>query len=286
MRENTLTIENNKLESEGSNFFRYSLIVEYVGWGFFGSQRQPNVKTVQSELEDSLKKLLQYDVKVIFSGRTDRGVHAKNQVAHFNVPFELNLNRFLYSLNSILSEHLSVKNVQKVDRTFHSQLSAKYRWYRYTINNQPQRSVWLDKTSCHIYEKLNVESMQKALNYLRGKHDFTSFKKVNTPNPVKECVVYNAEISEKSGVINIDLIANRFLYNMIRIIAGTLIEIGKGIYPPEHMLKVLEAKDRTIAGFTAEACGLTFMMVGYDEKYDIKATMEINDNENLLSKAS
>jgi len=146
--------------------------------------------------------------------------------------------------------------------------------------------VWLDKTSCHIYEKLNVESMQKALNYLRGKHDFTSFKKVNTPNPVKECVVYNAEISEKSGVINIDLIANRFLYNMIRIIAGTLIEIGKGIYPPEHMLKVLEAKDRTIAGFTAEACGLTFMMVGYDEKYDIKATMEINDNENLLSKAS
>ena len=203
MRENTLKIDNNKLESEGSNFFRYSLIVEYVGWGFFGSQRQPNVKTVQSELEDSLKKLLQYDVKVIFSGRTDKGVHAKNQVAHFNVPFELNLNRFLYSLNSILSENISVKNVQKVDKTFHSQLSAKYRWYRYTINNQPQRSVWLDKTSCHIYEKLNVESMQKALNYLRGKHDFTSFKKVNTPNPVKECVMYNAEISEKSGVINI-----------------------------------------------------------------------------------
>jgi tRNA pseudouridine38-40 synthase len=284
MLENTLKIEDNKFISEEINFFRYSLVVEYIGWGFSGSQRQPGVKTVQSELENALKKLLQYDIKVIFSGRTDKGVHAKNQVAHFNVPFELNLNRFLYSLNAILSEHVSVKNVQKVDKNFHSQISAKYRWYRYTINNRPQRSVWLNKTSSHIYEKLNIESMQKALTYLIGKHDFTSFKKVNTPNPVKECVMYHAGISEKAGVINIDLIANRFLYNMIRIIAGTLIEIGKGIYPPEHMLKVLEAKDRVYAGPTAEACGLTFMLVGYDEKYNIN--MEIQNNENLLSKAS
>jgi len=309
MRENSLKIENNKLESEGSNFFRYSLIVEYVGWGFCGSQRQPGVKTVQSELEKALKKLLQFDIKVIFSGRTDKGVHAKNQVAHFNVPFELNLNRFLYSLNSVLSENISVKSMQKVDKNFHSQISAKYRWYRYIINNKPQRSVWLNKTSAHIYEKLDVQSMQTALNYLIGKHDFTGFKKVNSPNPVKECTMYHAVISEKAGVINIDLIANRFLYNMVRIIVGALIEIGKGLYPPEHMLKILEAKDRTLAGHTAEACGLTFMMVGYDEKYNIRSVsenlkntdkqyemiqtelnhnvkMEINNNENLLSKAS
>ena len=284
MRENTLTIENKNFISEEINFFRYSLVVEYVGWEFSGSQKQPKVKTVQSELENALKKLLQCDIKVIFSGRTDKGVHAKNQVVHFNVPFELNLNRFLYSLNAILSEHISIKNVQKVDKTFHSQISAKYRWYRYTINNRPQRSVWLNKTSSHIYEKLNVESMQKALDYLIGKHDFTSFKKVNTPNPVKECVMYHAVISEKEGVINIDLIANRFLYNMVRIIAGTLIEIGKGLYPAEHMQKVLEAKDRTLAGHTAEACGLTFMLVGYDEKDNIN--MEIDNNENLLCKAS
>jgi len=253
MRENTLKIENNKLESEGSNFFRYSLVVEYVGWGFCGSQIQPGVKTVQSELENALKKLLQCDIKVIFSGRTDKGVHAKNQVVHFNVPFELNLNRFLYSLNAILSENLSVKSVQKADKNFHSQISAKFRWYRYVINNRPQRSVWLNKTSSHIYEKLDLQSMQTALNYLIGKHDFTGFKKVNSPNPVKECIMYHAVISEKAGVINIDLIANRFLYNMVRIIAGTLIEIGKGLYPPEYMLKILEAKDRTMAGPTGEA---------------------------------
>lgn len=284
MQGKKLTIKNNKLQSEESNFFRYSLIIEYIGYGFSGSQRQPNAITVQSEIENALSKLLQYDVKVIFSGRTDKGVHAKNQAAHFNIPFELNLKRFLYSLNSILSENLSVKNVQRVNMNFHSQKSAKYRWYRYKINNRPHRSVWLNKTSCHIHEKLNVKSMREALSYLTGKHDFTSFKKVNTPNPVKECVMYYAGITEKAGVINIDLIANRFLYNMVRIIAGTLIEIGKGLYPAEHMLKVLKAKDRTLAGHTAEACGLTFMLVGYDEKHDIN--MEIKDNENLLSKAS
>jgi len=281
---NTLTIENNKFISEENTFFRYSLIVEYVGSEFSGSQRQPGVKTVQSELETAIKKLLQCDINVVFSGRTDKGVHAKNQIVHFNVPFELNLHRFLYSLNAILSKHISVKNVQKVNKNFHSQKSAKYKWYRYSINNKPQRSVWLEKTSSHIYEKLNVKAMQKALGFLIGKHDFTSFKKVNTPNPVKECVMIYAGIREKAGVINIDLIANRFLYNMVRIIVGTLIEIGKDIYPPEHMLKVLEEKNRTYAGHTAEACGLTLMLVGYEEKYNVN--MEINNNENLLCKAS
>jgi tRNA pseudouridine38-40 synthase len=306
MLKNKLTIKNNKLQSEvrsgseslkdgfagledlnsfGSNFFRYSLIVEYIGEAFFGSQRQPCVKTVQSELEFAIKKLLQCDIKVIFSGRTDRGVHAKNQVVHFNVPFELNIKRFLYSLNAILSEHISVKNMQKVNNTFHSQISAKYRWYRYVINNRPYRSVWLDKTSSHVYEKLNVEKMQIALDYLIGKHDFTSFKSTNTPNPVKECNMYYARINEKSGVIKIDLIANRFLYNMVRIITGTIIEIGKGIYPPEHMMKVLESKNRTCAGHTAEACGLTLMAIGYEEKHNIKISME-NNNEDLLCKAS
>jgi len=286
MQENKLIIENNKLESEESNFFRYSLIIEYDGSAFSGSQRQPNVVTVQSEIENALKKLLQRDVNLIFSGRTDKGVHAKNQVAHFNVDCELNLRRFLHSLNSVLSENISIKNVQKVNKSFHSQQSAKYRWYRYTVNNRPQRSVWLDKTSCHVYEKLNTEAMKKALNYLTGKHDFTGFKKVNTPNPVKECNMLYAECREKAGLINIDLIADRFLYNMVRIISGTLIEIGKEIYPPEHMLNVLNAKDRTKAGHTAKACGLTFMMVGYDEKYNMKMSMEKNNNENLFCKAS
>jgi len=294
MHKNQLTISNyNELKSEESNFFRYSLCMEYAGWAFAGSQKQPNVTTVQSEIEAALKQLLNFDINLIFSGRTDRGVHAKNQVAHFDVPFELNAHRFLYSLNAVLSENISVKKMQLVDNKFHSQKSAKFRWYRYSINNKPHRSVWLSKTTTHIHEKLDVDAMKSAVNFLLGKHDFTSFRKVKSPNPVRECVMYFAGISEKNGIINIDLIANRFLYNMVRIIAGTLIEIGKGIYPPEHMKKVLEAQDRTFAGITAEACGLTFMLVGYDEKVlattnndNIKSIMENKNNENLLCKAS
>lgn len=284
MSGNNTIILNNNFVSEESDFFRYVFVMEYIGENFSGSQKQPNTNTVQSELETAIKQLLQRDVNVIFSGRTDKGVHAKNQVAHINVPFELNIKRFLHSLNSLLSENICVKNIQEIPKTFHSQKSAKYRWYRYTINNRPQRSVWLKMTTSHIHEKLNVEAMQKAISYLVGKHDFTGFKGANSCNPAKDCNMMHVSCYENSGIIKINLIANRFLYNMVRIITGTLIEIGKGIYPPEHMLKVLEGRDRRQAGFTAEACGLTLMQVGYDEKYNIK--MEINSNENLLCKAS
>jgi len=294
MQKNQLKISNNiELQSEERNFFRYSLCIEYAGWAFSGSQKQPNAATVQSELEAALKQLLHCDINIIFSGRTDKGVHARNQVVHFEVPFELNTHRFLYSLNAVLSENISVKKIQQVDKKFHSQKSAKFRWYRYSINNNPHRSVWLSKTTTHIHEKLDVDAMKSAIGYLVGKHDFTSFKKVNSPNPVRECVMYYAGISEKNGIINIDLIANRFLYNMVRIIAGTLFEIGKGNYSPEHLKTILDAKDRTLAGVTAEACGLTFMLVGYGEKElapqnndNIKSIMENTNNENLLCKAS
>jgi tRNA pseudouridine38-40 synthase len=284
MSEDNRIILNTNFISEENTFFRYVLVIEYLGHAFYGSQKQPNVKTVQSELEDAIEQLLQRKTPVIFSGRTDKGVHAKHQTVHLNVPFELNRKRFLYSLNSVLSENICVKNIQQVDGNFHSQKSARFRWYRYTINNNPLRSVWLDKTASHIPDKLDVDVMQKALNYLVGYHDFTSFKGANSTNPTKDCHMFYANCKENQGIINIDLIANRFLYNMVRVITGTLIKIGRGIYPPEHMLRVLNARDRKSAGFTAEACGLTLMQVGYNEIYDVK--MEINSNENLLCKAS
>ena len=131
-----------------------------------------------------------------------------------------------------------------------------------------------------------ITNNQKEAKHLLGKHDFKSFQAADKVERSSIRTIKRMDIKKSGDLIKITVEADGFLYNMVRIIAGTLIEIGKGIYPPEHMLKVLEAKDRTIAGFTAEACGLTFMMVGYDEKYDIKATMEINNNENLLGKAS
>ena len=268
------------------NNLRYCLILEYIGTEFAGSQRQPDVNTVQSEIEKAIKQILQKDIKVIFSGRTDKGVHARGQVLHFDVNQELDTKKFAYALNSVLPEQISVRNIQQVDKRFHSQKSAEYRWYQYTINNRLQRSVWLDQTSMHIKDELNIEAMQKTLSYLVGERDFTSFKASNSANPAKICNMIYASCEENSGIIKINLIANRFLYNMVRIIIGTLLQIGKGAYTPEHVLKVLEAKDRKCAGPTAEAKGLTLMKVGYSEKYNIKMTMEKRNNENILSKAS
>jgi len=272
--------------SEEKFFFRYSLVIEYDGEAFCGSQRQANANTVQTELEKAISIILQSDTKVIFSGRTDKGVHAKNQVIHFNTQFRIDTYKFLYSLNAILSKNISVKSIKEADKSFHSQKSAKYRWYRYTINNKTQRSVWLDKISCHIHEKLNINDMQKALNFLVGRHDFTAFKCANTLNPAKECTILYAACRNKSGVIYIDLIADRFLYNMVRIITGTLIKIGLNVFPPEQMQIALESKDRRNAGPTAEPKGLALMMVGYEEKHDIKLNTEIKIDENVLCKAS
>lgn len=272
-------------QSEERNFFRYVLIVEYIGSSFSGSQKQPGKKTIQSELESALSVLTKFNVNTIFSGRTDRGVNAKGQVVHFDMPYQIDMHRFLYSLNALLPDEISVSTINEVDKEFHSQKSALYRWYRYTINNKSQRSVWL-KNAIHLQKKLNIEEMNKALSYLLGVHDFSSFKSSSSKNPAFECNMYFAKCKMEAGVIYIDLIANRFLYNMVRIIVGTLINIGKGEFSSEYMLKVLNYRDRTKAGPTARPEGLTFMSVNYGKKYSIFENKEAIYNENIFSKAS
>ena len=279
-----------KFISRTGSVFRYAMIIEYLGSSFAGSQIQPGQKTIQSEIEAVLNILIGHRVKTVFAGRTDRGVHAKGQVVHFDLPVEIDTYKFIHSMNSILPADISIISIKHVENDFHSQRSAQFRWYRYTINNRQQRSSWFNN-ALHVRQELDVESMNKALNYLIGKHDFSSFKSSDSCNPAKECTVYRAECtcnSEDSGIIYMDLIADRFLYNMIRIIVGTLIRIGKGSFSPEHMLEVLEAKDRTKAGPTARPEGLVLMSVGYSNKYKINDELnkEAIKNENLLCKAS
>ncbi|HSA07574.1 MAG TPA: tRNA pseudouridine(38-40) synthase TruA [Candidatus Gastranaerophilales bacterium] len=272
--------------SEKNN--KYAIIVEYIGTSFSGSQFQPEQITIQSEIERVIKILTKEEIKTVFSGRTDSGVHAKCQFVHFYTDRELDKKRFIYSINAMLPSNISVKQLMKVDKSFHSQKSARFRWYRYIINNGQARSVFLKDLSTHIRDDLNLEEMQKALNYISGCHDFTSFKKTNSDNPAKECNLMYASCRKKSDIIYIDLIANRFLYNMVRIIVGTLIEIGKGVYKAERMLDVLKAKDRRQAGNTADPNGLILMRVGYDEKYNLNElmNMEATNEQNLLCKAS
>lgn len=268
---------------------KYSMIVEYIGTNYSGSQVQPEAVTIQSELNKALSTLIsKHDgsaqecedspdcdehrcfktVKTIFSGRTDAGVHSKGQVVHFESDMPIVASRFINSMNGLLPEDISVKSVKQVEDTFHAQLSAKYRVYQYKIINRCQRSVW-DGHSLLIREPLDLERMNKALEYLIGEHDFTSFKSSGTLNPAKYCVVYRAQCtkSKEGDVITFEIAANRFLYNMVRTIVGTLLLIEHKKLEPEFMKYVLDAKDRTKAGPTISPDGLTLMEVGY-EPYD------------------
>lgn len=261
-----------KIEKE----FRYALMFEFLGTGFAGSQVQPGQKTVQSEFERVLAIILKQETKTVFAGRTDSGVHASCQFLHFDTDKELDIEKFIYSMNALISKDISVQKVVKVDKSFHAQKSGRYRWYRYLINNKKTRSVRLKETSMHFPGNLDVSEMQKALDYITGIHDFTSFKKTHTENPAKECNLIYASCRKISNIIYIDLIANRFLYNMVRIIVGTLLEIGTGSQKPERMLEVIRAKDRGQAGPTAQPQGLTLIRTGYDEKYNLN---EITQDE-------
>ncbi|MFH0703356.1 MAG: tRNA pseudouridine(38-40) synthase TruA [bacterium] len=273
--------KNNLINKEG--FFRYAMKVEYLGSLYAGSQKQPEQRTIQSELEAALAILIKQETKTVFSGRTDSGVHSKGQIVHFDSPFKIDTYRFLYSLNSLLPQDISISIIKETDSEFHSQKSALSRWYRYIINNRPQRSVWL-KQSVQIQKKLNIKEMNKALSYLTGKNDFSSFKSSNSKNPASECIMYFAKCKSKAGIIIIDFVANRFLYNMVRIIVGTLINIGKGVFPADHMLEVLNFKDRTKAGTTAKADGLIFMFVDYGEKYNSQIYNGFNNFVNKINK--
>ena len=227
------------------------------------------------------------NVKTVFSGRTDKGVHSKGQIVHFDSENMIDLHRFNYSLNSLLPLDMSVPEINETDEHFHSQKSAKFRWYRYIINNGSQRSVWLNE-SLNISTPLNLNLMNQALAYIVGEHDFNSFKGSSSSNPARVCNMYKAECKRENNLIIIDLAANRFLYNMIRIIVGTLLPIGKGVNPPESILDILNKQDRKAAGPTALADGLTLMYVGYEEKYNTLNLLnkEAINYENLFYEAS
>lgn len=263
---------------------RYLIEIEYIGTQYAGSQKQPKsmpntnkpLKTIQGEVEKAISTLTKTKTKTIFSGRTDAGVHAKGQIAHFDTELELIPSKFVNSLNGILPKDISIKELKKVDKSFHAQKSAKARYYRYTIVNRKQRSAW-DNNCLLIKYSLNIERMNEALSYLKGKHDFTSFKKMRTTNPAKICNMYEAKVTKEGDYIYIDFIADRFLYNMIRLIVGTLLWIERNSLEPEVMKKILESRDITKAGSTISPEGLTLIKVIYNDINGDKA------HENLFS---
>ena len=257
---------------------RFVLIIEYIGTNYAGSQKQPfdnivetsnkHQKTIQGELEKALSTLTKQKIKTIFSGRTDAGVHAKEQCVHFDSDVNCLTESFVNSLNGILPKDISVKQISTADKRFHAQKSAKFRWYRYTIINRKQRSAW-DKEGLLVRDNLDIIKMNESLKSLLGEHDFTSFKKVKTENPAKICKIYKACCHRNGDNIYIDLIADRFLYNMVRSIVGTLLMIQKNSLAPDTLKEILDEKDRSKAGPTISPIGLSLIKVIYQENMEI-----------------
>lgn len=263
---------------------RYALSVQYIGKNYAGSQiqfengQQIKAPTIQGELEKALSTLIKNNrneagngfselknnrqIKAIFSGRTDKGVNSLGQVVHFDTDEMIVASKFLYSINEILPDDISVSDLRIVEDSFHAQKKAKRRHYRFEFINRRCKNAF-DGDLMRVKYSVNIDRMQKSLNYLLGEHDFSSFKSSGTLNPSKICIIYEAKVSKAGDRVIIDIVGNRFLYNMVRTIVGTLLEIEGHNLEPEHMRKVLEAKDRTKAGMTVSPYGLTLMKVMY-----------------------
>lgn len=254
---------------------RYIICFEFLGENFFGSQKQPDKRTVQEEIEKALCTLTKDTIHIIISGRTDAKVSARFQTAHFDLENEIsNEYRFLYSLNSILPDDVRVFEIRKVNKTFHAQKDAKYKHYRYTILNSHVASAFFNRYLHFPYKELNIERMNKSLSYLIGHHDFSSFKS-SSDNPYNDCEIYFAQTQRhqegRYEFVFIDIVGNRFLYNMVRTIAGQLLFIERNELNSSAMKKVLDSKDRTKAANTADARPLCLEYVGYDDvKHYIK----------------
>lgn len=243
---------------------RYKLTIEYNGSPFCGWQRQHDAISVQSVLEDSISQLYKQDITLFAAGRTDSGVHALGQVAHFDIDLEFDTHKFTRSINHFLKPHpIVILDCELVDDSFHARFSAKSRSYIYKILNRPSPSVIHKKLCWHIPTPLDVDAMHDAAQLLVGQHDFSSFRAVHcqSASPVKR--INSIKVIQNNDFIEIHLHAPSFLHNQVRIITGCLKMVGEGKWNKDNIAYLLEAKDRTKAAVTAPSRGLFFIKAEY-----------------------
>lgn len=240
------------------------LIVQYDGSRYKGWQRLGDSDmTVQRKLEDVLSKMTGEKVEIFGSGRTDAGVHALMQVANFKTNSELSTNEILDYCYRYLPDDIVVKKVKKVDDRFHSRYSVKKKRYLYRILNHPYHDPFTRKYITHVPESLNIKAMEKAANHLVGEHDFSSFTTAKSKKKSRVRKIYDIDINQEHKIVEIMISGSGFLHNMVRIIVGTLIEVGLGKMNTEEVLDILNKKDRRLAGPTAPARGLFLYDVEY-----------------------
>ena len=257
---------------------RICLLLEYEGTHYHGWQIQPDVVTVQEVLERSLSAILGEKTRVFGAGRTDAGVHALGQVAHFVTESTIDVNALFRAINSLLPHDIVARAVIEVDATFHARKSALKKRYEYWIRNDPLRSVFTRRFMWHLKVPLDLESMRKGARCFVGEHDFSSFQAAGCEagiNPVR--TISHLEIEMSAGkALRISVEGNSFLRHMVRNIVGTLVEVGTGRIRVESISGILAAGDRRKAGRTAPAKGLFLKWIEYPDSSGI-----MSDNRDI-----
>jgi len=239
------------------------LTIEYDGRDFNGWQKQPDKLNIQGEIERAISMVTGEQIEIFGSGRTDAGVHALGQVANFKTNSNIPINKFAYAINSKLKKSIRIKKAEEVSEKFHSRYNCKEKTYRYIINNSEQGSAIYRDLEYHISNKLNIEQMKEAAKYFEGEHDFKGFKASGTSNKSSIRTIYKANVKKEQEKITIELTGNGFLYNMVRIISGTLVDVGWGKIKPEQISEIIESKNRENAGKTLPPYGLYLVNVKY-----------------------
>lgn len=244
--------------------YNYKITISYDGTKYNGWQRQGNTdNTIQGKLNEIIGRYLSQEVDVAGSGRTDRGVHARAQVASFKVKQAINLNKFVADINGYLPQDIRVLCIEQVDERFHARLCAVSKTYQYVIDNGEISDVFSRKYVCRIEEKLDISAMKEAARNLVGTYDYISFCGNKHFKKSSVRTVFDIKIVEAEGIIVILYTGDGFLQNMVRIMTGTLIEVGLGKRNADSMKEIIAAKSRDVAGFMAPPEGLFLYEVKY-----------------------
>lgn len=243
---------------------RVKLVVAYDGTNYHGWQVQDNGITIEEVLNRTISELVQEDIKVIGASRTDAGVHACGNVAVFDTESRIPGDKFSFALNQRLPENIRIQESCEVDADFHPRYADTVKTYEYNILNRrfelPSKRLY----AAFCYYPMDIERMNQAAAYLVGEHDFKSFCSAGAQVQTTVRTIYAVNVTKEDDMVHIRITGNGFLYNMVRIIAGTLMQVGTGLMEPEQVKGILEARDRSKAGPTAVAKGLTLVEIRYE----------------------
>ena len=235
---------------------RILLTIEYDGTNYCGWQKQPDQKTIQGEIEESIYKSIGERVELFGSGRTDAGVHALSQTAHFDLNVQVPISKLAYIINNALPDDIVIKKAEEVDSDFHARFSLKKKIYLYKIYNNPEKNAFLSKTSAWVREELDISKMKEGAALLVGEHDFKGLcsSKTCTLNFIR--TIYEINIFRQEDFVYVEVVGNGFLYNMVRIIVGTLVDFALDKISLKDIKIAVEEGERSKAGHTMPPNGL------------------------------